>query len=79
MNKEITDFSIILTELKGVGLNDYKMSDKTGIGRSMLTRLRSGKRNQPNYDDGAKIVKIYTKELGKKNLPMKTIENRKTD
>lgn len=58
-----TDFSKILNELKDKGFNDYRMSELTEIERSMLTRLRTGKRKQPNYDDGVEIMRIYEKEM----------------
>lgn len=60
-----TDFSKILTDLKEWGYNDYKMAELTGVNRTTLTKLRSGDRKQPNYDDGAAIVAVYDKE--KKN------------
>ncbi len=61
-----TDFSKILTELKESGFNDYEMSELTEIERSMLTRLRTGKRKQPNYDDGVAIMNVYLKEIKNK-------------
>jgi len=63
MARKKTDFSKILTELKDSGLNDYKMSELTEIERSMLTRLRTGKRKQPNYDDGVAIMEVHEKEV----------------
>ena len=63
MVRKRTDFSKILTELKECGFNDYKMSELTEIERSMLTRLRTGKRKQPNYDDGVAVMEIYMKEV----------------
>lgn len=66
MNRKTTDFSTILEELRAVGLNDYKMADLTGIDRSMLSKLRSGDRKQPNYDDGVAIMEIYIAEVSKK-------------
>ena len=62
MARNKTDFSRILTELKENGFNDYKMSELTEIERSMLTRLRTGKRKQPNYDDGVAIIEIYLEQ-----------------
>ena len=58
-----TDFSKILTELREWGFNDYKMAELTGVNRTTLTKLRSGDRKQPNYDDGVSIVNIYNKQL----------------
>jgi len=60
-----TDFKEILEDLKEWGFNDYKMAELTGIDRSMLSRLRTGKRDQPTYDNGVAIIKIYTRELKK--------------
>jgi DNA-binding Xre family transcriptional regulator len=57
-----TDFTKILSELQGKGFNDYKMSELTGIERTKLNRLRTGKIKQPTYDDGVEIMAIYLKE-----------------
>lgn len=54
-----TDFSKILNELKEMGINDYEMSRQTGIERSKISKLRTGDRKQPNYDDGAAIMSVY--------------------
>ncbi len=58
-----TDFSKILSDLKDAGFNDYKMEELTGVNRSNLTKLRTGKRAQPNYDDGVAIINVYNKEV----------------
>lgn len=58
----MTDFSAILTNLRDWGINDYEMSRRTGIERSKLSKLRTGDRKQPNYDDGAEIMCVYQKE-----------------
>lgn len=63
MNDAKTDFSKILSDLKDAGFNDYKMEELTGINRSNLTKLRTGKRAQPNYDDGVAIMNVYNKEV----------------
>ena len=65
MTRKKTDFSKILTELKEKGINDYKLSDLTGINRSMLTKLRTGERKSINYDDGVEIMRIYKKTAKK--------------
>lgn len=67
MTREPTDFSAILEQLKEWGINDYQMAELTGLDRSKLTKLRSGARKQPNYDDGCSIVKIYNSEKMKLN------------
>ena len=54
-----TDFAAILKELQEKGLNDYKMAELTGIERTKLSRLRTGKIKQPAYDDGVEIMKAY--------------------
>ena len=61
---EKTDFAAILKELNVMGINDYKLSELTGIERSKLTKLRNGTKNQPYYDDGRVIIREY--ELLKK-------------
>ena len=63
MTKKITDFSKILEELRAAGINDYKMAELTGLDRSMLSKLRSGTRKQPNYDDGVAIMAIYSEKV----------------
>lgn len=60
-----TDFSKILTDLKAWGINDYKLSELTNIERSKLSKLRTGDRKQPNYDDGVKIMRVYEREKRK--------------
>lgn len=60
-----TDFSQILKELQDNGFNDYKMSEITKIERSKLSRLRTGKIKQATYDDGVKIMKVFSKEMKK--------------
>ena len=40
-------------------MNDYKMAELTGIERTKLSRLRTGKIKQPTYDDGVEIIKIH--------------------
>ena len=60
-----TDFSAILTELRDQGFNDYKVSEVTGIERSKLSKLRTGDRKQPSYDDGLAIMKVYKRESRK--------------
>ena len=62
-----TDFKQILGELRDWGFNDYKMAELTGIDRSMLSRLRTGKRDQPTYDNGVEIMEIHRKEKQKRS------------
>lgn len=57
-----TDFSKILTELREQGINDYKLASLTGIERSKLSKLRTGDRKQPTYDDGVAIMSVYKKK-----------------
>jgi transcriptional regulator with XRE-family HTH domain len=59
MKRQTTDFSKVLEALRATGLNDYRMAALTGIERSMLSKLRSGARKQPSYDDGSAIMAIY--------------------
>ncbi len=54
-----TDFKKILSDLKDWGLNDYKLSEQTGIERSKLSKLRTGRHKQASYDDGVEIMKVY--------------------
>lgn len=60
-----TDFAAILTQLRDWGFNDYKMAELTGVERSNLSKLRTGARKQPGYDDGVEIMKIYKREARK--------------
>jgi len=62
----MTDFSEVLSRLRDWGFNDYKMAELTGIERSRLSKLRTGDRKQPTYDDGCAIMKIYKREAQKK-------------
>lgn len=62
-----TNFSKILGELREWGFNDYKMAELTNIERSKLSKLRTGDRKQPSYDDGVEIMKIYKKEAKRKH------------
>jgi len=62
---EKTDFAQILNELKGMGVNDYKLAELTGIERSKLTKLRTGVKQQPYYDDGVAIMQVYKSCKGK--------------
>lgn len=62
MTRKTTDFSKILEELRENGFNDYKMAELTGVNRTSLSKLRTGARKQPNYDDGVAIMGIYRKE-----------------
>ena len=62
MTVTFTDFSKILGELRDWGVNDYKMAELTGIERSKLSKLRTGDRKQPSYDDGVAIMAEYKKE-----------------
>jgi len=66
MTRKSTDFSKILNDLRDWGVNDYQMAELTGIERSKLSKLRTGDRKQPNYDDGAEIMRIYQKEEKKR-------------
>ena len=59
MAKKKTDFSKILEELREKGFNDYKMAELTGVNRTSLSKLRTGDRKQPNYDDGLAIMAVY--------------------
>ncbi len=65
MTRQTTDFSKILNDLREWGVNDYKMSELTEIERSKLSKLRTGDRKQPNYDDGVEIMRIYKLEKRK--------------
>ncbi len=56
---EQTDFMKILEELRVKGVNDYKISEMTGIERSKITKLGIGIKKQAFYDDGMKIMGIY--------------------
>ena len=62
---QTTDFQAILSELKEWGFNDYEIERRTGLGRSKVTKLRTGARKQPNYDDGRVIVELWKKEKRK--------------
>ena len=62
-----TDFSKILEDLRSWGFNDYQMAELTDIERRKLSKLRSGDRKQPSYDDGVEIMKIYKKESKRKH------------
>lgn len=62
MERKVTNFSKILNDLREWGVNDYKLSQATGIERSKLSKLRTGDRKQPNYDDGVAIVHVYKRE-----------------
>ena len=57
--KKNTNFSKILEELRDKGFNDYKMAELTGVNRTSLSKLRTGARKQPNYDDGVAIMEVY--------------------
>jgi len=65
MAKESTDFSKILSDLRDWGLNDYDMAKETEIERSKLSKLRTGDRKQPSYDDGVSIMHVYKREKKK--------------
>ena len=65
LERKETDFAAILSDLKEWGLNDYELERQTGLGRSKLTKLRTGARKQPNYDDGCLIVDIWKKNARK--------------
>lgn len=65
MTRERTDFAKVLSELREAGLNDYRMSEVTGIDRTTLSKLRAGDRKSINYDDGVQIMKIYNREFEK--------------
>jgi len=67
VERQTTDFQGILTELKDWGVNDYELERRTGLGRSMLTKLRMGQRKQPNYDDGCLILQVWKKEKRKQS------------
>lgn len=66
MTRETTDFSAILEQMREWGFNDYKMEKLTGLDRSKLTKLRTGARKQPSYDDGCAIMAVYSKEKKRK-------------
>lgn len=59
---EKTDFSAILEQLREWGVNDYDLAKLTEIERSKLSKLRTGDRKQPTYDDGCAIMKVFKKE-----------------
>lgn len=61
-----TDFTQILTELQEAGVNDYKLAELTGIERTKLSKLRTGKIKQPTYDDGLAIMKVYNSQCSNK-------------
>ena len=65
MGKKQTDFQSILTELREWGINDYELERRTGVERSKFTKLRTGAKKQPYYDDGCLIVDIWRKEKKK--------------
>ena len=67
MDKQPTDFQSILTELREWGINDYELERRTGVERSKFTKLRTGAKKQPYYDDGCLIVNIWAKEKKKQN------------
>jgi len=62
--KKTTDFSEILEDLREKGFNDYKMAELTEVNRTSLSKLRTGARKQPNYDDGVAIMEVYNKYVG---------------
>lgn len=67
MPKQATDFSIILESLREQGFNDYKVAELTDINRTVLSKLRTGDRKQPNYVAGAANMDIYQREVVDRN------------
>lgn len=63
MKRKRTDFSKVLTELRKRGVNDYKLSEATGIDRTTLSKLRTGDRKSINYDDGIAIMEVFKNEI----------------
>ena len=56
-----TDFVKLLTELQGAGYTDQQVAEAAEIDRTMITRLRTGNRDQPKYDAGKAIVELHKK------------------
>lgn len=65
MKRKHTDFQAIMSDLKEWGVNDYELERRTGVERSKFTKLRTGAKKQPYYDDGCLIVEIWKKERRK--------------
>jgi len=65
IERQETDFSMILKSLRDWGFNDYKVAELTGIERSKLSKLRTTARKQPTYDDGCAIMAVYKREKRK--------------
>ena len=71
MPPEKVDFQELVSQLYAWGYSDTAIADETGVGRTMVMRLRKGERNQPNYNDGAELVAFHKKVAKKesKNSP----------
>jgi len=67
VEKKNTDFQSILNELREWGVNDYELERRTGVERTKFTKLRTGAKKQPYYDDGCLIVEIWQKERKKQS------------
>ena len=65
MERKQTDFQAMMGDLKEWGVNDYELERRTGVERTKFTKLRTGAKKQPNYDDGCLIVDIWKKEKRK--------------
>ncbi len=63
-----TDFVKLLIELQDAGYTDQQVAEAAEIDRTMITRLRTGKRDQPKYDAGKAIVDLHKKATKKRKV-----------
>ncbi len=61
-----TNFQELLSDLQEAGYTDAKVAEAAEIDRTMITRLRTGRRQQPTYDVGKAIVDLHKKAMKKR-------------
>ena len=58
MKNQKTDFKPIVKALNEAGITDYAISNKTGIERSKITKIRLGTIKMVDFDSGILLMKL---------------------
>jgi len=59
MEKQTIDFQVVIDEIRKSGLNDRQISERTGVHRPKITKLRLGLQRTIYYDDGVALLSLW--------------------
>lgn len=54
-----TNWRLILSDLKNLGITQAEIADAVGLSQGAINQLKSGAVNEPRYTAGVRLLKFY--------------------